>query len=78
MTNGSGLISSQHDVVRQLEELEASVPLSQLHPSVSFNRCTAHLTSDADQLHGDELVLSLESGTADIYFLSPLNWPKWR
>jgi hypothetical protein len=42
------------------EELEASVPLSQLRPSVAFGRCAAHLPHDIDQLHGDELVVSLE------------------
>ena len=42
------------------EELEASVPLTQLRPSVAFGRCTAHLPHDVDQLHGDELVQSLE------------------
>ena len=42
------------------EELEASVPMSQLRPSVAFSRCTAHLPHDVDQLHGDELVQSME------------------
>ena len=42
------------------EELEASVPLTQLHPSLAFARCAAHLPDDVDQLHGDELVASLE------------------
>ena len=42
------------------EDLEASVPVAQLRPSVAFNRCAAHLPHDVDQLHGDELVQSLE------------------
>jgi hypothetical protein len=42
------------------EELEASVPLTQLRPSVAFSRCASHLPDDVDQLHGDELVVSLE------------------
>ena len=43
------------------EELEASVPLSQLRPSVAFSRCSAHLPYGVDQLRGDELVQSLEA-----------------
>ena len=43
------------------EDLEASVPLSQLQPSVAFSRCTARLPEEVDQLHGDELVQSLEA-----------------
>ena len=42
------------------EELEASVPMPQLRPSVAFSRCAAHLPHDVDQLHGDELVQSME------------------
>jgi hypothetical protein len=42
------------------EELEASVPLAQLRPSVAFGCCAARLPPDVDQLHGDELVQSLE------------------
>ena len=42
------------------EDLEASVPLAQLRPSVAFSRCAAHLPHDVDQLHGGELVQSLE------------------
>jgi hypothetical protein len=42
------------------EELEASVPLTQLRPSVAFARCASHLPDDVDQLRGDELVASLE------------------
>ena len=42
------------------EELEACVPLSQLRPSVAFSRCAAHLPHDVDDLHGDELVQSME------------------
>ena len=42
------------------EELEASVPLTQLQPSLAFARCAAHLPEDVDQLHGDELIASLE------------------
>ena len=42
------------------EELESSVPLAQLLPSVAFGRCAAHLPHDVDSLHGDELVQSLE------------------
>ena len=42
------------------EDLEASVPLAQLRPSVAFSRCAAHLPHDVDQLHGDELVRSME------------------
>ena len=42
------------------EELEACVPLSQLRPSVAFSLCAAHLPHDVDQLHGDELVQSIE------------------
>ena len=42
------------------EELECSVPLAQLLPSVAFGRCAAHLPHDVDSLHGDELVRSLE------------------
>ena len=42
------------------EELEASVPLRQLRPSAAFSRCASHLPADVDQLHGDELVVSLE------------------
>jgi len=41
------------------DELEASVPLSQLRPSVAFARCAAHLPTDVDELEGDELVSSL-------------------
>jgi hypothetical protein len=43
------------------DELEASVPLSQLRPSVAFSRCAAHLPPDVDQLRGDELIMSLEN-----------------
>jgi hypothetical protein len=43
------------------EELEASVPLSQLRPSAAFGLCAAHLPPDVDSLHGDDLVSSLES-----------------
>jgi hypothetical protein len=32
------------------EELEASVPLTQLRPSVAFARCAAQLPDDVDQL----------------------------
>ena len=42
------------------EDLEASVPLAQLRPSVAFSRCAPHLPHDVDQLHGDELVQSME------------------
>ena len=42
------------------EDLEASVPLSQLRPSVAFSRCTAYLPHDVDLLRGDELVRSME------------------
>ena len=42
------------------EELEASVPLSQLRPSAAFARCASHLPDDVDELRGDELVASLE------------------
>ena len=42
------------------EELEASVPLAQLRPSVAFARCAAHLPHDVDHLHGDELIVSME------------------
>ena len=46
------------------EELEASVPMSQLRPSVAFSRCAAHLPHDVDELHGDELVRSMEVALA--------------
>ena len=46
------------------EELEASVPLSQLRPSVAFSRCAAHLPHDIDQLHEGELVRSMEIALA--------------
>ena len=46
------------------EELEASVPMSQLRPSVAFRRCAAHLPHDVDELHGDELVRSMEIALA--------------
>jgi hypothetical protein len=39
---------------------EASVPLSQLRPSVVSGRCAAHLQYDVDELHGEELVTSME------------------
>ena len=42
------------------EELESSVPLAQLLPSVAFGRCVAQLPHDVDSLYGDELVRSLE------------------
>ena len=42
------------------EEPEANVPLSQLRPSVAFGRFAAHLPHDVDNLHGDELIHSLE------------------
>jgi hypothetical protein len=42
------------------EDLEASVPMSQLRPSVAFGRCAAHLPHGVDELHGDELVQSME------------------
>ena len=46
------------------EELEASVPVAQLRPSAAFSRCAAQLPDDVDQLHGDELVASLERALA--------------
>ena len=46
------------------EELESSVPLAQLLPSVAFAQCAAHLPHEVDSLHGDELVRSLENALA--------------
>jgi hypothetical protein len=42
------------------EDLEASVPFAQLRSSLAFSRCAAQLPHDIDQLHGAELVQSLE------------------
>ena len=46
------------------EELESSVPLAQLLPSVAFGRCAAYLPQNVDSLHGDELVQSLQIALA--------------
>ena len=43
------------------EELEASVPLAQLRPSVAFAACSVHLPDDVDCLHGDDLIRSLST-----------------
>ena len=43
------------------EELEASVPLAQLRPSVAFAACSVHLPDDVDSLHGDDLIRSLST-----------------
>lgn len=43
------------------EELEASVPLAQLRPSVAFAACSVHLPGDVDCLHGDDLIRSLST-----------------
>ena len=42
-------------------ELEQSVPLAQLLPSLAFSRCAAPLPPDVDELHGAELIRSLEA-----------------
>ena len=43
------------------EDLETSVPLAQLRPSVAFAACSAHLPHDVDSLHGDDLIRSLSA-----------------
>ena len=53
-------ISLSMTAYTSIEELESSVPLAQLLPSVAFGRCAAHLPHDVDSLQGDELVQSLE------------------
>ena len=51
-------------VYTTFEELECSVPLAELLPSIAFGRCAAPLPQDVDSLHGDELVRSMEVALA--------------